>query len=143
MNMKDEVRQGSGNVFADLELPDAEELNAKAQVAYRIRQILEEQRLTEKQAAAVLGIDQSRISTLLRGRLDGFSSDRLFRLLDGLARAIGVVIKPVGRACRQQEPARDVREFEQIFGGGRTGEPDDKAIEPALSRQNAFRKHAK
>lgn len=95
MNTKDEVRQGSGNVFADLKLPDAEELNAKAQVAYRICQILEERKLTQKQAAVVLGIDQPKISALLRGRLDGFSSDRLFRFLNALDRDIEILIKPV------------------------------------------------
>src|SRR5258707_11607122 len=64
MNAKEEVRQGSGNVFADLKLPDAEGLNAKAQIAYRICQILEERKLTQKQAAALLGIDQPRISVI-------------------------------------------------------------------------------
>ncbi len=95
MNIKDKVRHGSGNVFADLKLPDAEELNAKAQVAYRICQILEERKLTQKQAALVLGIDQPKISALLRGRLDGFSSERLFRFLNALDWDIEIVIKPV------------------------------------------------
>lgn len=93
MNAKEEVRQGSGNVFADLKLPDPEGLNAKAQIAYRICQILGERKLTQKQAAALLGIDQPKISALLRGRLDGFSSDRLFRFLNALNRDIEIVIK--------------------------------------------------
>lgn len=79
--MNEKVRQQSGNVFADLSLPDAESLNAKAEVAYRICQILEKRKLTQKRAAEVLGIDQSKISDLLRGRLEGFSSDSLFRFL--------------------------------------------------------------
>jgi predicted XRE-type DNA-binding protein len=94
MNAKEEVRQGSGNVFADLNLPDAEGLNAKAQIAYRICQILEERKLTQKEAAELLGIDQPKISALLRGRLEGFSSDRLFRFLNALDRDIEIVIKP-------------------------------------------------
>ena len=94
MKTKNQVRQGSGNVFADLKLPDPEELNAKAQVAYRICQILEERKLTQKQSAVLLGIDQPKISALLRGRLDGFSSDRLFRFLNALDRDIEIVIKP-------------------------------------------------
>lgn len=96
MKIKGEVRQGSGNVFADLKLPEAEELNAKAQVAYRICQILDERKLTQKQAAALLGIDQPKVSSLLRGRLDGFSSDRLFRFLNALDRDVEIVIRPVG-----------------------------------------------
>jgi predicted XRE-type DNA-binding protein len=93
MNAKEEVRQGSGNVFSDLRLPDAEGLNAKAQIAYRICQILEERKLTQKQAAALLGIDQPKVSALLHGRLDGFSSDRLFRFLNALDRDVEIVIK--------------------------------------------------
>ncbi len=93
MKAKEEVRQGSGNVFADLKLPDAEALNAKAQIAYRICQILEERQLTQKQAAELLGIDQPKVSALLRGRLEGFSSDRLFRFLNALNRDIEIVIK--------------------------------------------------
>jgi len=91
--MNDEVREGSSNVFADLKLPDAEGLNAKAQIAYRVCQILEERKLTQKQAAELLGIDQPKISALLRGRLDGFSSDRLFRFLNALDRDIEIVIR--------------------------------------------------
>ena len=94
MSTPDDVRQGSGNVFADLDLPDAEELNAKAQIAYRICRILEERKLTQKEAAALLGIDQPKISSLRRGRLEGFSTDRLFRFLTALDRSIEIVIKP-------------------------------------------------
>jgi predicted XRE-type DNA-binding protein len=93
ISANDEVRKGSGNVFADLNLPDAEGLNAKAQIAYRICRILEQRKLTQTQAAEVLGIDQPKVSALLRGRLDGFSSDRLFRFLNALDRDIEIAIK--------------------------------------------------
>ena len=96
MKTKNEVRQGSGIIFADLKLPQADELNSKAQVAYRICQILEERKLTQKQAAALLGIDQPKVSALLRGRMNGFSSDRLFRFLNALDRDIEIIIRPVG-----------------------------------------------
>lgn len=94
MNPTDDIRQSSGNVFADLDLPEAEELNAKAQIAYRICQILDERKLTQKRAAIVLGIDQPKISNLMRGRLDGFSIDRLLRFLTALDRNVEIVIKP-------------------------------------------------
>ena len=94
MSSNDDVRRGSGNVFADLNLPDAEGLNAKAQIAFRICRILEERELTQRQAAEVLGVDQAKISALMRGRLEGFSSDRLFRFLNALDRDIEIVIKP-------------------------------------------------
>ena len=70
------------------------ELNAKAQLAYRICGILQERKLTQKKAAALLCIDQPKVSALLRGRLDGFSSDRLFRFLNDLGRDVDIVIRP-------------------------------------------------
>ena len=88
------VRQGGKNIFEDLKLPDARELNAKAQIAYRICRILEERKLTQQAAADLLGTDQPRVSALLRGRLEGFSSDRLFRFLNALDQDIEIVIRP-------------------------------------------------
>src|SRR5882724_11544698 len=88
MNSMNDIRQSSGNVFADLHLPDAGELNAKAQIAYQICRILNKRKLTQKRAAALLGIDQPKISNLMRGRLDGFSTDRLFRFLTDLDRNV-------------------------------------------------------
>jgi predicted XRE-type DNA-binding protein len=93
MNPTDDICLSSGNVFGDLGLPDAEELNAKAQIAYRICQIIDERKLTQKRAAVVLGIDQPKISNLMHGRLGGFSTDRLFRFLNALDRNVEIVIK--------------------------------------------------
>lgn len=89
------LRRSSANIFADLKLPDAEELHAKAQIAYQICAILEERKLTQKAAALLLGIDQPKVSALLHGKLEGFSSDRLFRFLNALDRDIEIVIRPV------------------------------------------------
>lgn len=99
------VRQGGTNLFADLKLPDAEELNAKAQIACRICGILEERKLTQKQAADLLGTDQSRVSALLHGRLEGFSSDRLFRFLNALDPEVEIVI----RQTRKRSHAPGIR----------------------------------
>ena len=54
MKTHEAVRQGGKNIFEDLKLPDAEELNAKAQIAYRICGILEERKLTQKEAADLI-----------------------------------------------------------------------------------------
>jgi predicted XRE-type DNA-binding protein len=99
------VRQASANIFKDLKLPDAAELNAKSQIAYRICAILEERKLTQKQAASLLGVDQPKISALLRGRLEGFSTERLFRFLNSLDREIEIVIRPP----RKNAPFRGIR----------------------------------
>jgi predicted XRE-type DNA-binding protein len=91
---KIKVTSSSGNVFADLGLADAEETLAKAEIASRICDIIEERKLNQRMAAEVLGIDQPKVSALMRGRLDGFSSDRLFRFLNSLDKDIEIVIKP-------------------------------------------------
>ncbi len=101
MNATDDIKPSSGNVFADLDLPGADELNAKAQIAYRICQILDERKLTTKRAAALLRIEQPRISALMRGRLDSFSTDQLFRFLTALNRDIEITIKPTERSKDQ------------------------------------------
>ena len=93
MKAHEAVRRGGKNIFEDLKLPDAEELNAKAQIAYRICDLLRKRKLTQKEAAKLLGTDQPRVSALLHGRLEGFSSDRLFRFLNALDQDIEIVIR--------------------------------------------------
>jgi predicted XRE-type DNA-binding protein len=88
------VEPSSGNVFEDLGLPDSAGALAKAELAARITGLIEERGLTQVQAAKVLGIDQPSVSALLRGRLRGFSSDRLFRFLNALGRDVEIVIRP-------------------------------------------------
>lgn len=94
MSKKVKVTQSSSNVFADLGLIDAEETLAKAEVASRICEIIAERKFTQTKAAAILGIDQPKVSALIHGRLEGFSSDRLFRFLNALDRNVEIVIKP-------------------------------------------------
>jgi predicted XRE-type DNA-binding protein len=74
----------SGNVFADLGLPDAEDLLAKANLALHIRRTIEARKLTQVQAARILGLDQPKVSAIINGRLDGYSTERLMRFLNDL-----------------------------------------------------------
>jgi predicted XRE-type DNA-binding protein len=92
------VTTSSGNVFEDLGFPNAAEALAKARLAQRIAAVIEQKGLTQVQAARILGIDQPKVSALLRGRLTGFSTDRLFRFLNALDQDIEIVIreKPPG-----------------------------------------------
>jgi len=92
------IEQSSGNVFADLALKNPEEMLAKAQLAQRICDIVAERKLTQTKAASLLGIDQPKISALMRGKLDGFSTDRLFRFLNALGRDVEIVIRPARHA---------------------------------------------
>jgi predicted XRE-type DNA-binding protein len=95
------VEQGSGNVFADLGLPNPEERLAKADLAIRIAGVVRTRRLTQTAAARILKIDQPKISRLLRGQLSGFSTERLMQFLTLLGRDVEIVIKRAPRSRRQ------------------------------------------
>lgn len=92
------ITASTGNVFADIEVPEPEEALAKADLAIRICEIVAERGLTQRQAARVLAIDQPKVSALMRGRLEGFSLSRLFRFLNALDRDVEIVIKPKSAA---------------------------------------------
>lgn len=80
----EKTERGSGNVFADLGVAHPERMMARAQVMSRIAEILTTRGFTQKKAARMLGIPQSKVSCLLRGKLSMFSLDRLFELLNAL-----------------------------------------------------------
>lgn len=86
------VEEGSGNLFADLALPSPEDVLLKAELARAISQIIEERRLTQAETAALLGVDQPKVSALVRGRLAGFSVERLLRFLNALGNDVEVVV---------------------------------------------------
>ncbi len=90
--------ESSGNVFADLGFPDADERLAKADPAIKIGEILSRRRLTQVEAAGVLGVDQPKVSALIRGRLSGFSIERLLRFLLLLGTDVSITIKPRNRS---------------------------------------------
>jgi predicted XRE-type DNA-binding protein len=94
MTKKIEVHSSSGNVFADLGLPNADELLIKAQLADQISDLISERNLTQIEAAKILGLDQPKISALMRGRLAGFSTERLFRLLNSLGQDVEIRVVP-------------------------------------------------
>jgi predicted XRE-type DNA-binding protein len=84
----DRIEQLSRNVFADLGLNNPAELLAKAELVQRIADILAERKLTQVRAEKLLGVDQPKVSALLRGKRGGFSIDRLFRFLNALGRDV-------------------------------------------------------
>jgi len=93
----------SRNVFADLNLPHADDLLAKAELAAKIVAEIQRRRLTQSQAAAILGVDQPKVSALKQGRLSGFSVERLMRLLLVLGRDIEITVK---RRAKSRSAAR-------------------------------------
>ncbi len=94
MDEKITITEGSGNVFADLGLPNPEERKTKAELAYQISTIIAERGLTQAQAGATLGIEQPHVSNLVRGRLSGFSVERLMSFLTQLGRDVEIVVTP-------------------------------------------------
>ena len=92
------VELGSGNVFADIGLEDAEELLLKAKLVTKISQLIEKKGLTQAEIAKRTGLDQPKVSRLLRGQLSGFSADRLFAVLNRLGHSVEVRISARERA---------------------------------------------
>jgi predicted XRE-type DNA-binding protein len=93
------VTKGNGNVFADLDLPESDELLAKAELTRQIFNIIKHRKLTQKVAAKLLGVAQPDVSNLMNGRFTGFSTERLFHLLNALDRDVDIIVrrKPDGQ----------------------------------------------
>ncbi len=88
------VRKSSGNVFKDLGVPESGEALAKAEIAARIAATIEHRGLTQVKAALVLHVTQADVSDLVRGKLRGFSTERLIRFLNTLGQDVEIVIHP-------------------------------------------------
>ncbi|HYH81478.1 MAG TPA: helix-turn-helix transcriptional regulator [Longimicrobium sp.] len=86
-------------MFADLGLPNAPELLAKADLAIEIGRMLDERRLSQAEAARLLRTSQPRISDLRRGKLEGFTLDRLVRFLNALDQDVEMRVRPRERAA--------------------------------------------
>ena len=88
------VHKGSGNVFADIGLPNAEEHLVKAKLVFKIEALMRERGLKQIEAADLLGVKQPDISKMLRGDFRQFSVDRLLRFLEALGQDVEIVVKP-------------------------------------------------
>jgi predicted XRE-type DNA-binding protein len=91
------IEASSGNVFADLGLPDAGELDTKVRLAVAINRLFELRRLTQANAAAALSINQPKVSALKHYKLEGFSVERLMTFLTALGSDIEIKIRPQSR----------------------------------------------
>ena len=92
------IETGSTNVYADLGMPDAEEMWVKAQLATNIGDIIKQRKLTQVQAAELLGITQPKLSGLLRGQFRGISETKMLECLTRLGRDIQIVVKSAPRS---------------------------------------------
>ncbi len=100
---KVEVVPSSGNVFADLGLPNAEEKQTKVRLAFAINEIMRSQQLSQAAAARRLNVNQPKISALRNYQLQGFSVERLMNFLTALNRDVEIVIH---HKCRRSNSGR-------------------------------------
>ncbi len=98
----------SGNVFADLNVRNPEEALAKAKLVQQIGAIIRQKRLSQTTAAKICGVDQPKISKLLKGELYGFSTDQLLRFLTAFGQDVEIIVKSPTRR-RQSKGKLTVR----------------------------------
>lgn len=97
------ITRGTNNVFADLGYADAEERQTKLRLVHAINGILEKRNLVQAEAATILGVNQPKVSALMRYKLEGFSVERLMLFLTSLDRDVEIVIK---KKRSSRKPAR-------------------------------------
>jgi predicted XRE-type DNA-binding protein len=88
------IEEGSGNVFADLGLEDADELFARAQLGFHVYQLLTARKLKQREAASLLGIKQPEVSHLMNGHFSRFTTDKLLDFLKRLDQKVTIQIRP-------------------------------------------------
>jgi predicted XRE-type DNA-binding protein len=93
-SLKIECEHGSGNIYADLGLDDAEELLTRAQIGFHVHQILEQKALKQKEISTMLGIAQSDVSHLMNGHYSRFTTDKLLDFLRRLNQKVSIRISP-------------------------------------------------
>ena len=89
-----DVVHGTGNVFADLGMPDPGVRQTKTRLAMAINGIVQGRKLRQAQTASLLGIPQPKVSALANYRLDGFSVERLMDFLTALDQDVEIIIRP-------------------------------------------------
>ena len=97
---RERVIRGSGHVFADLGFADGAERQARLRLAYALNQVLEARKLSQANAARVLGVTQPKVSALRHYKLSGFSVERLMNLLTALDQDVEIVIRRKPRSRR-------------------------------------------
>jgi predicted XRE-type DNA-binding protein len=88
------ITRATGNVFADLGLPDASERQTKTRLALAINRIIKDQGLKQIDTARLLGVPQPKVSALVNYRLDGFSVEKLMDYIVALGRDVEIIVRP-------------------------------------------------
>jgi predicted XRE-type DNA-binding protein len=88
------IEVGSRNIFADLGLPDAEDMLLKSSIVIELRRLIKQRKLTQVAAAKVAGVSQADLSKILRGQFRGYSEAKLMRMLTGFGQDIEIITRP-------------------------------------------------
>ena len=91
------ITQSSGNVYADIGVVQPEAMLAKAQLAQRVGSIIAARKLTQREAAEIIGVPQPKLSNILRGQFRGVSEAKLMDCLLRLGNDVQIVVKPARR----------------------------------------------
>lgn len=91
------IEKSSGNVYADLEGADANEMQVKARLATKIGEIIKHRHLTQQQAADILGMTQPKLSNMLRGQFRGISEAKMLDCLNRLGRDVQIIVRKASR----------------------------------------------
>jgi predicted XRE-type DNA-binding protein len=94
MTRKSKIEAGSGNIFADLGLPDAGPHFLKAQIVAEIYRLAAAKKLTQAQVGKRLGISQPEVSRMFKGHFREYSIERLMAFLASFGRDIEIVVRP-------------------------------------------------
>lgn len=94
MNDNIDIVESTGNVYADLAIPDAAEMQVKARLAKKISEQIAALKLTQQQAAGRLGMPQAKVSNMLRGQFRGISEAKMLDCLNKLGNDVRIVIEP-------------------------------------------------
>ncbi len=91
------AQESTGNIFADIGLEDAEKMEVKARLAFKISEIITHSHMTQTQASKVLGMPQPKLSGMLRGQFRGISETKMLECLNRLGRDVQIVVKKAKR----------------------------------------------
>jgi predicted XRE-type DNA-binding protein len=125
-----EYEIGSGNVFADLELDDADVLLTRAQLGLTVRLLVKQRKLKQREIAMLLDIDQAEVSRLMNGQYHLFAEGRLFAYLKCLEQKVTIKVSP----HHEGEPYQQV-----TFASSRRRDPRDSAVPTQGSIQDDLR----
>ena len=102
------VEVSRGNVFADLAIPNPDLALVKAELVQHIRALIADRKLTQARAAELLDLDQPKVSALVRGKVAGYTIDRLLRFLNALGQQVEIKVRPTPKKRAQAKSERSI-----------------------------------